>query len=684
MRLAAALTLIGAFGAPAGTWAVELPRPVYQIRIQASYDAETEQIAGKQWLTWTNTASVPVPDLWFHHYLNAFANNRSTFMRESGGRLRGDSFDRKRWGWIEVRQMKLADGTDLKAVEQYTSPDDGNLEDRTVARYPLPAPLAPGASISVEIEFQAQLPSIFARTGEHQGYVLAGQWFPKIAVFEDTGVRGRSEAGWNCHQFHAHSEFYADFGDYDVELTLPETYRGKIGATGEMVDETVADGKVTVRFVQKGVHDFAWTGDPRYLVIDEVFDPARDVPAAHLAEVAELLGLPTAELALPTTKIRLLLQPQHASQAARYIHAAKLGLRWFGLYLGPYPWATLTIVDPASGARGSGGMEYPTFFTGGTTALLGLPFFRQVPAPELVTIHEFGHNYFQGMIANNEFEESWIDEGINTYHETLITGAEIPPIKVGWLSIDTTNARLGGFAGGFFPDPIVRPSWGFFNSSSYGAASYTRPGVTLDHLRGHLGPATFHRAMRAFFEEWRFRHPSTADFKRSFAAAAGQDLDWFFDQALHSTRRLDYSVRRLTSRPVEKDKGVFWRDGGRVELGKDKKKDTSDDEEELFESQVFAFREGDFEHPVTVYFRFDDGHEQRESWDGKERWKRFRFVRAAKLAEARIDPETKLSLEVERLNDGLLLEKRRTPPAKLLQHLSFWFQCLVQATSLLA
>ena len=416
------------------------PPPVQQTRLEATFDPDTRRIDGHEHLRWHNTSSVALTELQFHLYLNAFSSNQSTFMLGSGGEMRGSRFDDEGWGWIEVESMTLPDGTDLAAVEEFLQPQDANPYDRTVARYPLPEPLPAGGWIELDIDFTSQLPTPpFARTGTKDGYVLAGQWFPKIAVFEDAGDRGRAEPGWNADQFNPNSEFYADFGDFDVTLTLPERYRGKIGATGRQIDEQVADGQVTVRFRQRGVHDFAWTADPDFIVHTAHFDPQADVPEAFRRHWAELLGLSEQEVTLSPVDIDLYLQPDHADQAARYIDSAKVAIRGYGTRLGAYPYATLTLVDPPLGALGSGGMEYPTFITLGTHALLQLPPFRGVLAPEVVTVHEFGHQFFQGMIANNEFEESWIDEGINTYYENQVMADAYGPSSMSFLGISPNH-----------------------------------------------------------------------------------------------------------------------------------------------------------------------------------------------------------------------------------------------------
>jgi len=684
------------------------PPPVHETVLEATFDPDTRQVDGRERLRWRNTASVPVTELQFHLYLNAFSSSETTFMRGSGGEMRGSEHGGEGWAFIEVDSMRLPDGTDLAAVEEFLRPDDGNPDDRTVARYPLPRPLAPGEWIDLDIDFTSRFPEPpFARTGTFQDYVLAGQWFPKIAVFEDAGDRGRAEAGWNAHQFHPASEFYADFGTYEATLTLPARYAGKIGATGRQLESRTEGDTVTVRYRQEGVHDFAWTADPDYLVIEDRFDPATDVPAEFRRRWAETLGVDEAELDLSPVELTLLLQPAHADQVERYMESAKAGIRGYGVRLGAYPYDTLTLVDPPWGALGSGGMEYPTFITLGTHPLLQVPGFRGVLAPEIVTVHEFGHQFFQGMIASNEFEESWIDEGINTYYENEVMDDDYGDHGVALFGMETSYAEglRGGLDGGEFRDPMATPSWRFLTRGSYGLNSYNRPGLVLNHMEGLLGEAEFHRAMRDFFQQHRFSHPSTADFEAAIEQSTGQDLEWFFSQALHSTRNLDYSVRTLRNRKVKDPEGVFWRAGERYEVGGDDAEDDSDDnaedstdtteaadededdsdsadEDDRWRSEVVVFRHGEFIHPVTLEVTFDDGRVVRRQWDGENRWARWTFTGSAKVTSAEIDPDHQWTLDHNRLNNSITDEADPTPALAVSTDLLYWFQLLMAATGL--
>ncbi|MGH9399136.1 MAG: M1 family metallopeptidase, partial [Thermoanaerobaculia bacterium] len=409
--------LLGLATAVAARAAAPASPPVVLYTIEVSLDPSTHQLDGRQRLLWRNPSGDAISELRFHTYLNAFKNNRSTFVRESGGQLRGDRPGAKAgdWGWIDVLSIKTADGRDLRPESSYVQPDGNDPADETVLAVPLPSPVPAHGQILLDIAFKARLPKVFARTGHVRDYYLVGQWFPKIGVYEPAGMRQRPAGGWNCHAFHANSEFYADYGSFDVTFTVPSDY--VVGATGKRVSQASRGGRTTYRYVQENVHDFAWTADPHFLVHEFRFEPPRDIPAGWSALASSELGLSEAEIALKPVSIRLLLQPGHQRARDRYVLSARQALSYYGLWYGAYPYETLTIVDPPEDGRGSGGMEYPTFFTVGT---FGVPLrwpFDRVRVVEDVTIHEFGHEYWYGMVGSNEFEEAWLDEGLNTDSE---------------------------------------------------------------------------------------------------------------------------------------------------------------------------------------------------------------------------------------------------------------------------
>jgi len=300
-------------------------------------------------------------------------------MKESGGQLRGnriDKNDQRNWGSITILSMQVRGGENLTDKIQFIQPDDLNDKDKTVIRVPLKKVLKPNESITLNINFKAKLPKIFARTGFADDYFLVGQWFPKIGVYEPAGMRYATKGAWNCHQFHADSEFYADFGNYHVSMTVPNNYI--LAATGNFQHEKInQDNTKTVNYFANDVHDFAWTVSPKFEVSERQWK--------HV-------------------KIKAVMQPEHAGATERYFQSAIAALEYFDKNLGKYPHTVLTLVDPPLAGSGSSGMEYPTFITCGET-IWGMP--KGMRLPEVVTIHEFGHQYFQGMLASNEFEESF-------------------------------------------------------------------------------------------------------------------------------------------------------------------------------------------------------------------------------------------------------------------------------------
>jgi hypothetical protein len=641
---------------------------VVEYRIEARLDREKKQLQGRERVTWRNPSQDTVGELWLHLYLNAFKNSKSTFNRESGGQLRRDRMAEDGWGYIDITSFRLADGTDLEAGMRFEAPDDGNADDQTVVRVPLPAAIAPGASVTLDIEFLAQLPRVFARTGYKDDFYMVGQWFPKLGVYEPAGLRGRATGGWNCHQFHANSEFYADYGRFEVEMTVPGGF--VLGATGERTSRREnADGTVTYVHVQDDVHDFAWTASPHYIEQRQVFSAATDVSAEEYARVAQLVDRPVDEVRLSDVEIIVLVQPPHRSQADRYFASAKAAIKWFGLWYGRYPYRTLTVVDPAPGAGGAGGMEYPTLITGGTSFLFGSWPLDGVRALEMVTVHEFGHNFWYGLVGSNEFEEAWLDEGVNSYSTAKVLDVAYGPaamVDIPMLQLSAHDgARLSNSPRARF-DRVRQPAW-TYSPGRYSFYSYQKPELLLRTLELHLGDALMARVMRTYHERWRFRHPSSDDFYAVVNEVTGRDFAWYFDQAVESASVLDYAISSASSRRVRPDTGHLDGESGRTFVSdKDvRERDAQKgDPAGPYESVVIVNRLGEFVFPVEIALKFEGKDVERLQWDGRDTWKRFRFVRPEKLEWADIDPDRKVPLDVNWLNNGRRVEADGTSAAR--------------------
>ncbi|MDQ1348673.1 MAG: hypothetical protein QG573_2049 [Acidobacteriota bacterium] len=652
--------------------------------IAVTLDTEKKEITGRQRIVWKNPASDPadaVSDLWFHLYWNAFRNNRSTFYRESGGQLRNDAVEEDGWGWTEITALKLASGEDLLPTLTFEQPDDDNAEDRTVARVLLPSPLPPGGEVTIDVEFHARLPKVFARAGYKGDFFAVTQWFPKLGVYEPAGMRGREKSGWNCHQYHANTEYYANYGRFKVAITVPKRF--VVGATGpEIARRENPDGTTTYVHEQADVHDFAWTADPRFLEYRERFSADADVTPAEYAATAKLLDRSLEEVKLRDVEILLLLQPGHEPQIARHFAAAKLAIKWYGLWYGRYPYPTLTLVDPSPGAGGASGVEYPTLvFCGTNYAYNFWPAKGLLREAEIVTVHEFGHQFWYGLVGSNEFEEAWLDEGFTTYSTAKVMelgyGRDTSFVDFLGLELGAVEADRGQNHLERRYDQIATVAWDF-SRRAYGFNAYARPALMLETLEGMLGGETMARVMRTYHERYRFGHPRGNDFYAVAEEVSGRDLDDFFAQTVESPGVLDPAILDLTSEPAEQARGKVLVDGAEIEIDEKKavelERAADENETRGYRSVLELRQRGELILPVEVELTFEGKEPERRLWDDGRRWARWEYERPEKLLEVRLDPDGKLALDADRLNNERRLEPDPAAARKLATSFLFWVQ----------
>jgi hypothetical protein len=640
--------------------------------IEARLDPESHTLAGSLVLEWRNTSDQALTNFPFHLYWNAFRNNLSTVARGDGRRSPASRRrDDRTFGWIQVRSVRLLGGTeeDLAPTLRYPS-EDGNPDDRTVMEVRTSKPMPPGETRRFRIEWSSLLPhGSIGRAGWVHDYHFVAQWFPKIGVF----WRG----AWNCHPFYPWAEFFADFGVYDVTLTLPRGF--VVGATGRLESRRDnPDGSETFRFVQEDVHDFAWTASRRFLERRSRFD----------------------DPGYPPVEIRLLVQPEHAHLAERYLEAVKTALRTYGTWSAPYPYPQITVVDPAWGSA-SGGMEYPTLFTGGTSDLAP----AELQSPEGVTIHEAGHQFWYGLVANNEFEEAWLDEGFNTYMTSKAIDHSLGPegwgrryfggdygrgARTGWpvvapdVVIPRGSDRLVDLRRDGEADVMARKAWTYRDRSSYRINSYGKPALVLQTLEGLLGEDTMVRVLRTYARRYRFAHPTTGDFIAAVDEVTGQDWRWFFDETFFSADLCDYAVEVKSTR-VRAPAG--WLEGrdGKLGFRTPGERDGGDEEDGeggddgLFESRVTVVRQGGVRLPVELRVEFADGRSVTETWDGRDRWARFSYE-GAKVLRAVVDPRHRIAIDVDPSNDEWVSDGRpaRRAATKWAARYLFWLQNLLE------
>jgi len=664
--------------------------------IDARLDTDKKTLDATETLTYRNLTGQPLTTFPFHLYLNAF-RPESTFTTETrmSGGVRGsldDAYPAEKTGGITVSHVDADGYGDLTATLHFTAPDDGNLQDHTVAEIVLPRPLAPNESVTFHLIFHDKFPLSVARNGYKRDFIMGGQWFPKVGVFW--------HGAWNCHQYHSTTEFFSDFGTFNVRLTVPSRYT--VGASGVPTGtQPNSDGTKTLSFYGEDIHDFAFAASPHFVVSDAIYLSS-----------------------LGPVQIHVLALAAHPHIAQRYLDITRGALGEFERRYGPYPYKVLTVVDPEPGSEMEG-MEYPTLVTG-DGSWTGI-----IKAAEITVEHEFGHQYWYGMVASNEFEEAWLDEGINSYTEVKVLAALLgrgtSAIRQRYANLGDGSLQRDSYLSSPDSDPVTRFAWKFRNENSYGAVTYGKTATLLATLEGIVGTDTMDEAMRTYFQRYRFTHPTTEDFLRTIeqvAVAHGKakvlsrsraseasesalpctpienhpakpdplaptttfsqlspfvpaeavsgaappctpsanpaapsasepsyaptSLRPFFNQAVYGTEMVDYAVSGFFSEPVR-----WW------------EPETRGSVKRQYLSTVSLRRKGDFILPVTAEIVFDDGNRIREHWDGADRWTRFTYTRNAKVVSVEIDPDHLIPLDRDLFNNSDTDRSDKVPAHKL-------------------
>ncbi|WP_342410313.1 M1 family metallopeptidase [Paenibacillus sp. FSL R10-2778] len=571
-----------------------LSQRVVEYHIDVQLVPDTETLKASETVTWTHPGVKPVSDLYFHMYPNAFASSDTTFMKESGGTLRGDSMPENGFGNMTLTDLRTTEGTSLMQRVQYVQPDDGNINDKTLLKVHLPQPVNGGESVTLKLQYEVQLPKIFARMGASGNFVMAGQWFPKLSVYEPKGTRGVKEEGWDLHQYHGTSEFYSDFGIFNVTISVPSNYT--VAATGFPVKNAkLKQDQKIYQFYADDVHDFAWAASPDFTVAEEAFSTPE----------------------VPGVRIKVYLDPLHKDLQERYLQAAKAALTYFSKWYGPYPYSTLSIIVPPKEGNGAGGMEYPTLITA-----FGAADSSPDTSLERTVIHEIGHQYFYGMVASNEFEEAWLDESFTSYAEDRLMEQEYGiksnlPLQASLVTI---------------PEPLNLETWKYAGADSYSRNVYIRGKLVLKDIERQVGTKAMNNIMSSYARKFRFQHPATADFQKVVEKVTKKSWQAYFDDYIYGDGAPDFSVDTITF-----------------------KKNNSGDAQS-YESLVKISNKGSHYVDVPVKFTFADSSSVQRVWNGEGAETTFQLLSDKPLLSAEIDPEHSILLESKHLNNFRLAE----------------------------
>lgn len=528
------------FFADCGTLAAQTARYFQQethYRIQVSLDDHTHSLQGALDLTYVNHAPESLAFIWFHLWPNAYRDQTTAFARQQA-RLSGTDFyfaKDSQLGFMDSLQFSV---NDQPARLEY-DPQNPDL-----AKLWLPTPLVSGDSICIKTPFYVKIPGSFSRLGHlGQSYQIT-QWYPKPAVYD--------AAGWHPMPYLDQGEFYSEFGSFDVQITLPENY--VVGATGQLETPTEKafllkkaaatrsyldslgnrpnEGYVfeafpnsskrrkTIRYTAGQVHDFAWFADKRFRVL-------HDSVSLSNGRTVETWAMFTAS------------EQQIWRKSIDYLNRS---VAFYSNLLGAYPYPQATAVQSALSA--GSGMEYPMI------TVIGLAG-NSRSLDEVIT-HEVGHNWFYGILASNERDHPWLDEGLNTFYEQRYMQTYYPPAHqliipeflVGPSDMDLSELVYLLQARRHRDQAPDTPS-DEQSETNYWLGAYYKPAKALAWLFRYWGAERFDRAMQDYYQYWQFKHPQPKDFRAILEKHTDEQLDWLFDGLFYSNTTFDYSIDDL-------------------------------------------------------------------------------------------------------------------------------------------
>lgn len=565
---------------------------------------ERHQFDGRQRLTYYNHSPDTLREVFYHLYFNAFQPTsmmaeRNRHLPDPDGRVVPRIFN---LGPDEIGYQ------DVHSLQQDGQPLTFRITD-TVLQAELATPLAPGDSTVLTMQFQAQVPLQTRRSGRDNAEGIAfsmSQWYPKLAQYDATG--------WHADPYIGR-EFYAPFGTFDVRLRLPAPY--VVGATGVLQNpEAIGHGyqadstavytyadtdTLAWHFVAEDVHDFAWVADPDYI---------------HRKLEGDALTL------------HFLYQPDVATNWQALIDWTPSLFQAFAEIVGPYPYPQFTVAQ-----AGDGGMEYPmmTFITGR----------RAVGSLRSVTAHEAAHEWFHTVLASNEADYAWMDEGFANF----LQNEGQARLRGQWRGnhFSALYSVVAAQTLGFYERPNTPSDW-FTRNAAYGIGAYSSGQALAETMAYVISDSLRNAWLRTYFERFAFKHPNPWDVQKVAEDVSGVRLDWFFDQWTNTEHTLDYAVAAVDSRRT----GNEW------------------------QHAITLRREAPFVLPVDVLITFEDGTSQwvnvplgimqghkpvPEGWIVAEPWLwtfpeyTLELTTSARIDDVQIDPLVRTP-DVNRLNNA--------------------------------
>ncbi len=485
--------------------------------IEVTLDDKAHTLQGNASLEYINNSPDTLNFIWFHLWPNAYKNETTAYARQIF--RNGDGKKR----WKDMKDKGQMDGLafTVNGNKAIIEPDSEHID---VIKVILPEPLQPGRKANISTPFHVNIPTYSSRSGRVDNSYILCQWYPKPAVYD--------HKGWHPMPYLDQGEFYSEFGSFDVSITVPSDY--VIGATGVLQNEDerkkyielglqnnngksklqkyspIAPGTVkTLRYKGDQIHDFAWFADKDFIIR---YDTAQ-LSSGKIIDVFTY-GYEKGN--------------KHWSKSVSYAEdAVRRYSNWIGEY--PYP-----VVQAVEGPRNvmSGGMEYPmiTLITSPTA---------DEPYLDAVIAHEIGHNWFYGVLATNERQHAWLDEGINSYYQFRYEAEKYKTNSIfgDMLPAQVKTKPLDEFIGTVYmamsqipmEEAIETHSANFSDKEKYGLIVYLKAAIWMYIVEVSVGREQLEKAMKAYYEKWKFKHPYPEDFKAVLEEVLKTDLDPLFE-----------------------------------------------------------------------------------------------------------------------------------------------------------
>jgi hypothetical protein len=608
-----------------------LANEIKQYQAVANYNIDVELntkeklITAKEVIVWINRTNYSTQEIQFHLYPNAYKSDKTEFAK--GYNI---SFPEARTE-LKISNVQI-DGTSKELV--YFNSEVENPHDSTVAKIFLKKSINPGDSVKINFDYTMKIPRSVKRLGYATGrnFFFISQWFPKVGVFEN--------GKWVCSPYYPYLNFYSDFGNYRVSIRVPSGY--SIAATGNEIGKSTSDDHVTHNFVQNGVHDFVW------LASDEILHRIETYTRKDGSQIT----------------IHAFVQPEREKYFDRYFNTVKNCLEFFEDNIGVYPYHNISLVDvPRTCA--AGGMEYPTLFT--VSAELFSPI--SIGWPEYLVTHEFSHQFFQGILANNEVYSAWLDEGFASYVATKImykyypnmyenfkfatyvpvyglnflSYNEIPLIyTLAELPIPEGSQSITSYYKNLTIGTMADTSCKLPTRLAYVVNSYSKPELVLLTLERYLSYSKMMNVLRDYFNGNKYKHPAGNDFINAVQRNTTEDMTWFFNDFYRSAKIFDYTVSGI-NKISENEYGVV----------------------------VERLGDGVFRNDIALYTDKDTLYQK---WDGKNRWQVIHFRTANEVVGAEIDPQRKNLLDINFANNSYTTSQHVWASLSLSMRWFFWIQ----------